>query len=153
MKGKPASGEVRAELRTSRGLEAGKGRDESAASTGQAGKGRRRLCRRPKRLDVQRLHAGEAWWLRFLIVQRYGLSIEKVAARAGVGEATLRDYLKLRHPEAWGTCARAAEVLGYFPDEWERLVRRWMRRFRSRERRAHAGEPAWTLLYPWERPD
>jgi hypothetical protein len=68
------------------------------------------------------------------------------------GERSLTIYLDKRELVTLMTLGSAPEalVLGYFPDELERLTRRWMRKFRHREQRQHAGEKDWRLRYPWE---
>jgi hypothetical protein len=105
-----------------------------------------------KRLDVRRLHEGVAWVLAFLILRRFGLLPAGAAQMANVGVQTVREYLRLDHPDAWCTAGLLAVALGFFPDELERLTRRWMRKFRHRESRLHAAEPGWCLRYPWELP-
>lgn len=103
-----------------------------------------------RRLNTERLHAGIAWVLRWLVCQRHGLNVAWLAREAPVGDQSLRDYLDFKHPEGWHTESRVALVLGYFPDELERLTRRWMRKYRHREQGRHAGEKDWRLRYPWE---
>lgn len=103
-----------------------------------------------RRLNTERLHAGIAWVLRWLVCQRHGLNVAWLAREAPVGDQSLRDYLDFKHPEGWHTESRVALVLGYFPDELERLTRRWMRKYRHREQGRHAGEKGWRLRYPWE---
>lgn len=103
-----------------------------------------------RRLNTERLHAGIAWVLRWLVCQRHGLNVAWLAREAPVGDQSLRDYLDFKHPEGWHTESRVALVLGYFPDELERLTRRWMRKYRHREQRRHAGEKDWRLRFPWE---
>ena len=85
-----------------------------------------------------------------LIHKRYEKSVAEMAARAGVGEETLREYLHLEHPEAWMTSSLTGLVLGLYPDDLEELTRRWMRKFRRREKKVHLGEADWKFTYPWE---
>lgn len=106
----------------------------------------------PKRrkLNTERLHAGIAWVLRWLVFQRHRLTVAWLARECGVGDQSLRDYLNLEHPEGWHTESRVALMLGFLPEELERLTRRWMRKYRHREQRQHAGERGWQLRFPWE---
>jgi hypothetical protein len=124
-------------------------KSSSSTSSRTVSRAGRPLPRR-RRLDTERLHAGIAWVLRGLVCQRHRLNVAWLAREAPVGDQSLRDYLELKHPEGWHTESRVALVLGYFPDELERLTRRWMRKFRHREQRQHAGEKDWRLRYPWE---
>ena len=74
----------------------------------------------------------------------------EIASRAGVGEETLREYLLFKHLEAWTTNNLTALALGLYPDHLEELTRRWMRKFRRRERQTRVNEPGWKFAYPWE---
>jgi len=111
---------------------------------------RKRWVRRRRKLDVPNVHLGMAWILGWLICKRYELSLAVVAADAHVGEQTLREYLRLLHPDAWTTGSLVALEVGYLPDELEALTRRWMRKFRCRMKRLHLGERDYVLHYPWE---
>jgi hypothetical protein len=92
-----------------------------------------------------------AWVLAFLIRVRYDVPVAWVAAMAGVGDQSLRDCLSFLRPDGWHTLSRTALLLGFYPDELERLTRRWMRKYRHREQRLHGMERGWRLLYPWEK--
>ena len=103
-----------------------------------------------KKLNLMKLHLGQAWVVGCLIHKRYEKSVAEMAARAGVGEETLREYLHLEHPEAWMTSSLTGLALGLYPDHLEELTRRWMRKFRRREKQTRAKEPDWKFAYPWE---
>ncbi|MDZ4405853.1 hypothetical protein [Prosthecobacter sp.] len=105
---------------------------------------------RGRRVNVERLHAGIAWLIRHIVFVRLDLNVAELAREAGLSDQSVRDYLDLKHPEGWHTESHLTQALGYVPDELERLTWRWMRLYRRRERRKHAGEDRWTLLYPWE---
>lgn len=109
-----------------------------------------RVLPQAKRLNVGKLHAGEVWVVGQLIRKRYEKSVAEIASRAGVGEETLREYLLFKHPEAWTTNNLTALALGLYPDHLEELTRRWMRKFRRREKETRAKEPDWKFAYPWE---
>lgn len=109
--------------------------------------------RKRRKLDVGRLHLGMVWVCRFLIYERHDLNVAWLAREAPVGDQSLRDYLNYKHPEGWHTESLVVLVLGYLPDQLERLTRRWMRKYRHRESRLHGGEVDWCLHYPWEKPE
>lgn len=108
-----------------------------------------RPLRRRRRLDPEHLYQGMVWVVNGLL-ERHQLSPTRLARECGVGPQSVRDYLKGLHLYGRHTVARMALWLGYFPDEVEKLTRRWMRKYRHREKRRHADDPTWRLRYPWE---
>ena len=122
----------------------------SSGSTRRKTSGRDRALPQAKRLNVGKLHAGEVWVVGQLIRVRYDKSVAEMASRAGVGEETLREYLHFKHLEAWTTNNLTALALGLYPDHLEELTRRWMRKFRRREKETRVNEPDWKFAYPWE---
>ena len=113
----------------------------------------RRQRRKPRpcrRLNVRRFHEGIAWVLAQIVTRRYKLSVAALAAAAGVGEQTLREYLQLKHPDACTTADSTALAVGYFPDKLARLTRRWMRKYRHRCWRPGADATGGKRRYPWE---
>ena len=113
----------------------------------------RRQRRKPRpcrRLNVRRFHEGIAWVLAQIVTVRYELSVAALAAEAGVGEQTLREYLQLKHPDACTTADSTALAVGYFPDKLARLTRRWMRKYRHRCWRPKGGGGDGGKHYPWE---
>lgn len=110
-----------------------------------------RPLRRRRKLDAERLHRGVVWVLRWLIFKRHDVTVAWVAREAGAKDQSVRDYLAYAHPHGWYIQSLVCPVLGYFPDEVERLARRWMRKFRRREKQDHAAERDWQLCYPWEK--
>lgn len=109
-----------------------------------------RKLRASQRLNVRRYHEGIAWVLAQIVTRRYKLPVAALAAAAGVGEQTLREYLQIKHPDACTTGDRTALALGYFPDKVARLTRRWMRKYRHRCWRPRSAERDGERLYPWE---
>jgi hypothetical protein len=120
----------------------------SSGSTRRKTSGQDRALPAAKRLNVGKLHAGEIRVVGQLIRKRYEKSVVEIASRAGVGEETLREYLLFKHPEAWTTNNLTALALGLYPDDLKELTRRWMRKFRRREKAARVKEAGWKFAYP-----
>ncbi|MCB1277021.1 hypothetical protein [Prosthecobacter sp.] len=89
-------------------------------------------------------------WVVRCLLKRHELGPTWVARECGVGRQSLRDYLNGLCLHGRHTVAQVALLLGFFPDELEKLTRRWMRKYRRRQRREHTDDPRWTLRYPWE---
>lgn len=104
----------------------------------------------PLKRDVERFHKALAWWVGQLIKKRYELKMEQAAALAKVGKRTLEEYVAGLHPDAWTTFEKAVLGLGKRPEKLQDAVRCWIRAYRRREKRRHAGEPDWRLRWPWE---